>query len=327
MVVTARARFPLLHGQNPLQRVAARMALSRPRLLEGLLKAGLGLDTLSLLPKQSGLRLKLGLVEKEHGSGAEGFSPVESKPDKQNVSYFTGCLARYLQPSVMGATGSIYHELTGDTLYMPDAQACCGLAAWSSGKQEEARSLARKNIAAFAETSGPILTSCASCSSHLFSYPDLFVDDPEWYEKAHAFTQRVQEFSTFILDISEEGRFVSQSSIKLYYHEPCHLRFDPENRGATHRLLDRIQHISRVDTEDESRCCGQGGLFHLGYPELSEKIFENLYGSAPVGDSGVVVTTCSGCLMQWQAGLAHRRSSVDAVHLSVFLAGCIDINA
>ena len=207
---------------------------------------------------------------------------------------------------------------------MPGSQVCCGLAAWSSGKQGEARSLARKNIAAFTETSGPILTSCASCSSHLFSYPDLFVDDPEWYERALAFTQRVQEFSTFMLDISEEDRFTSQSSLKLYYHEPCHLRFDPENRWATHQLLDRIQNVSRADTEDGSRCCGQGGLFHLGYPELSEKIFENLYGSAPVADSGVVVTTCSGCLMQWQAGLAHRRSTVDAVHLAVFLAGCMD---
>jgi len=327
MVVEARSRFSYFYGQYALQKTAARAALSRPRLLEGLVKAGVVFNNLSLLPAESGLRLKLGLLEKGRRKGVETFS--ERSPDlgqdKRNITYFTGCLARYFQPSVAEATGQIYHKLTGNTLCIPGAQVCCGLAAWASGRQEEARSLAKKNIAAFAETTGPILTSCASCSSYLSSYPDMFADDPEWHGKACSFSNRVQEFSNFFLDKAEGGQLESKSSIKLYYHEPCHLRFDPENREAPHQLINRILNITRVDTQDGSRCCGQGGLFHVGYPELSEKIFARLYASFQEAEPDVVVTTCSGCLMQWQAGLACRNSPADAVHLAVFMAGCLGL--
>ncbi len=329
MVVEARSRFPTLYGQHAVQRTAARMALSNPWLLEGLVKAGVGLSNLSLLPEESGLRLRLGLLEKGKKSGADTSPKRSSKPgpDKQNVAYFTGCLARYLQPSVAQATEQIYHKLTGSTLDIPGDQVCCGLAAWSSGKQEEARRLARRNIAAFADTQGPILTSCASCSSYLTSYGEMFGDEPEWHEKALSFTSRVQEFSSFFVEKADHGKLETKSSMNLYYHEPCHLRFDPENREATYQLLDSIKNIIRVDKKEEQHCCGQGGLFHLGYPGLSGKIFEKPYSSSQRGGSGIVVTTCSGCLMQWQAGLAFRSSPADAVHLAVFLAGCLGIKA
>jgi glycolate oxidase iron-sulfur subunit len=105
----------------------------------------------------------------------------------------------------------------------------------------------------------------------------------------------------------------------VYYHEPCHLRFDKENSGSAHQLLENIENISLVDPEDGPRCCGQGGLFHLGYPELSRDIFSQVFDQVMQEDVDVVVTSCSGCLMQWQAELAMRRSHIKAVHLSVWL--------
>jgi glycolate oxidase iron-sulfur subunit len=324
MVVESRSRFSFFYGQHALQRVAARLTLARPRLLEGLVKAGVELNTLSLLPGRSGLRLKLGLLEKR-GREPETFSEKQPGPGTQGAAYFTGCLARYLQPSVAGATGRLYRNLTGKTPWMPEAQVCCGLAARSSGSLEEARSLAKKNIDVFAETAGPILTSCASCSSHLSTYPDMFVDDPEWHEKALSFSTRVREFSGFFLERLAGVHPEAESSTRVHYHEPCHLRFDPANRDATHQLLDMIRNTIRTETHESTSCCGQGGLFHLGYPELSEKIFTRLHDVTQAERPDIVVTTCSGCLMQWQAGLALRDSPVDAVHLAVFLADCLGI--
>jgi Fe-S oxidoreductase len=45
---------------------------------------------------------------------------------------------------------------------------------------DEAKKLARRNITAFYDSPFPILTSCASCYTHLRSYPDLLADDPDW---------------------------------------------------------------------------------------------------------------------------------------------------
>ena len=328
-IVRTRSTFSHLYGHHPLKRIMTRKVLASPALLEGLVKAGLSLSRLSLLPAESGLRIKLGLLENN-----EKACPKDIKKERRGkisagseLSYFSGCMARYLQPSIGEATARLAETMTGSPLYEPDAQVCCGLGAWSAGKIDEARKLARRNIEVFAQTPGNILTSCASCSSHLKNYPALFEDDPQWREKAERFSSRVREFTSFVDAILQEGKLGTTRSTKVFYHEPCHLRFDKENSGAALKLLEKIDNISLVRPDEGPYCCGQGGLFHLGYPELSGEIFSQAYNLLPQGDVDVVVTTCSGCLMQWQAGLAMRHRQIKAVHLAIWLRACVQIQS
>ncbi|MDW7774618.1 MAG: (Fe-S)-binding protein [Desulfobulbaceae bacterium] len=325
LVVEARSRFPALYGKHGVRKTAVRLALAQPRLLEGLARAGVQLKNMDLLPADSGLRLKLGLLERKktwdkHPAPQSG----RKGAGEGSVHYFSGCLARFFQPSVAAATGRLCRTLTGSDAHSPDAQVCCGLAAWSNGSIAEARRLARRNIAAFAEDNGPILTSCASCSSFLQSYPDLFADDPEWHARAASFCNRVTEFSSFFLPLTIGRTLRPGSPLNLYYHEPCHLRFDEKNRRASLQLIANISAVTRLDSPETQHCCGQGGLFHIGYPELSGKIFSRIHAALPSAGSGMVVTTCSGCLLQWQAGLALRNSPFAARHLAVFLADCLE---
>ncbi len=324
-VVEARSTFSRLYGGHPLQRAVAGMALSRPALLEGLVRAGLSLSRLSLLPSESGLRVKLGLLEKRETGGPERKNQgvPEKAPGGSGITYFSGCMARYLQPSIGGATARLAEAVTGGNLHEPDAQVCCGLAAWSAGRIDEARKLARKNIEVFAQTPGSILTSCASCSSHLRKYPALFRDDPRWQKKAEEFSARVREFTSFLDAGLPADQFAADPSCRVHYHDPCHLLFDKEHRGAALRLLRKIDNISLAGADADPHCCGQGGLFHLGYPELSGQIFSTACDQLHRDGAEVVGTTCSGCLMQWQAGLATRRSPVRAVHLALWLQSCM----
>lgn len=327
-IVQARSAFPHLYGRHPLKRALVRMALSKPALLEGLVQAGLSLSRLSLLPAESGLRIKLGLLE-DHATAGPGGLDQQSPamiPDKAGLSYFSGCLARYLQPSISEATVALAGDVTGQAPYAPDSQVCCGLAAWSAGRIEEAKALARKNIEAFAQAPGPILASCASCSSHLLKYPTLFADDPQWREKAETFSRRVREFTSFMDQSLPAGKLEAVHPARIHYHAPCHLRFAKGHRGAAVQLLGKISNTSLVNSAEELHCCGQGGLFHLGYPELADKIFSQAYDQLSRRGADVVLTTCSGCLMQWQAGLATRHSRVPAVHLAVWLRSCMQIN-
>lgn len=328
-IVQARSAFPHLYGRHPLQRAIVRKALSHPALLETLVKAGLSVSRLSLLPAESGLRLKLGLLEKsdtvEIDEREQG--EVEEIPGESGFSYFSGCMARYLQPSIGRATNLLVKDLTGKSTREPDTQVCCGLAAWSAGRVDDARKLAKKNIEVFYRTPGQILTSCASCSAHLKKYPTLFEDDPHWREKAEKFSSRVMEFTSFVDGVLPGGKLGTGAPVRVYYHEPCHLRFDKENSGAALQLLGKVDNVSLVNSREDHQCCGQGGLFHLGYPELSDAIFTKAFERFWQGQADVVVTTCSGCLMQWQAGLATRKSQVPAVHLSIWLSSCMQINS
>ncbi len=327
LTTRARSRFPAFYGRHGLRKVLARKALASPNLLPALIRLGIGLRQINALPADSGLRLKLGLLEQrpEADQGLEQADGPARPADESAAGplYFSGCLARYLQPSVARAAEKLARHATGGDIHAPRNQRCCGLAAWAAGRPDEARQLARKNIAAFAGTTGPILTSCASCSSHLKTYPDLFTDDTGWREQARSFSARVREFSSFFLEQAGDLKFAARKTARLFYHDPCHLRFTGEGRAAPRRLLDLVDNIRRCEPDDGPRCCGQGGLFHLGYPDLAERIFSTACESALATGPDIVVTTCSGCLMQWQTGLAARHDPARAIHLAVFLASCL----
>ncbi|MBW2328065.1 MAG: (Fe-S)-binding protein, partial [Deltaproteobacteria bacterium] len=265
------------------------------------------------LPADSGLRLKLGLLETRSPEPTARIKSQET-PSETDISYFTGCLARHLQPSVAEATKELLARC-GQSSHVPVDQYCCGLAAWSTGRRDQARSLARKNIGAFASCNGPIITSCASCSSHLFTYPDLFAKDDPWHRRAQQFADRVQEFTAFFCKSLPEPQPDTGSSLQIFYHDPCHLRFTANGQATPRTLLARME-LQIVEPEDGPSCCGQGGLFHLAYPETSAKIFNTIHSRALACQPDCITTTCSGCLMQYQ----YQQEDIRVVHLAVLLA-------
>jgi len=327
IVSKARSRFSTFYGQGGLQKVVARSLLARPSLLEGLVRAGISLKRIKGLPAHSGLRIKLGLLETRSPEPAtqkkgtdlsfclnKGLGRFEKhKKDLSPFSYFTGCLARHLQPSVAEATTELLGRCD-QSPHVPVDQYCCGLAAWSAGRRDQARILARKNIEAFESLSGPIITSCASCSSHLFTYPDLFGKDDPWHRRAQQFADRVQEFTAFFCKSLPEPQTDKVGSLQIFYHDPCHLRFMPNGQATPRALLARMG-LQIVEPEDGPSCCGQGGLFHLAYPETSAKIFYTISSRALACQPDCLTTTCSGCLMQYQ----YQQEDIRVVHLAVLL--------
>uniref|UniRef100_UPI0040560695 (Fe-S)-binding protein n=1 Tax=Candidatus Electrothrix sp. TaxID=2170559 RepID=UPI0040560695 len=335
IISQARSTFSRFYGPNGLKKAAVCTALSSPELLKGLVNTGIRLQRLNALlplPAHSGLRLKLGLLD-EHsvsqppyaqpspGKENDDTSPISPQNTSGTLSYFTGCVARHIQPSIAQATQSLLHWCGLSIVHTPTDQCCCGLAAWSAGKRKLARELAQKNIQAFSRSDGPIITSCASCSSHLLTYPTLFTKDDPWHDKALAFADRVQEFTSFFDGKLPELCCVENSQHpeqRVFYHDPCHLRFKEKGMSTPRSLLQKTG-VQLVDPEDGPRCCGQGGLFHIACPEHSLEIFEKSSKQALAGSPDSITTTCSGCLMQFQEGIARQGQQVRVVHMAILL--------
>ncbi|RWX43120.1 glycolate oxidase iron-sulfur subunit [Candidatus Electrothrix aarhusensis] len=333
LISEARSTFSPFYGPNGLKKAAACTALSHPELLDGLVKAGISLQRFQSLPLHSGLRLKLGLLEEKPLPAAlqESNAPPQEKQSTASLSYFTGCVARHIQPSIAEATQTLLSKSNLPAAHVPTDQYCCGLAAWSAGKREQARELARKNIHAFsapALADTPIITSCASCSSHLLAYPTLFDEHDPWHGRALAFADRVREFTSFFddklpasprIDTPEHPNHPKQ---RIFYHDPCHLRFKDKGMSAPRSLLQKTG-VHILEPEKGPLCCGQGGLFHLACPEHTQKIFQKGSEQALAGAPDCITTTCSGCLMQYQEGLARQGQQIkviQVVHMAVILA-------
>ncbi|MGX9727746.1 MAG: (Fe-S)-binding protein [Candidatus Electronema sp. VV] len=312
LIAEARSRLPPLLAPGSLSKAAACAVLARPVLLDSLVKMGVSLKRLPFLPENSGLRLKLALAEECLMPDLP--PPPESGQQRgDGLAYFVGCFARHLQPSIAAATLRLLGRC-GMSAHIPAQQCCCGLAAWASGKTELARELARRNIAAFAG-SGPVITSCASCSSHLLELPELFAEHDPWRARARSFAGRIQEFTVFFKERLPPD---NAGGLRVFWHDPCHLRFRQEGMDSPRRLL-RKMGFSLTEPEDGPRCCGQGGLFHLACPDTAEKILQRCISQTCAARPGCVTTTCSGCLMQLQQGFFVQGNKIRVAHLAVLL--------
>ncbi len=334
IIMHARQELPRRWGRKSFLKQIAPRALSSSGLLEKLVRLGKTANHLFLdkLPQESGLRLKLLYFDEAGkqlpeslpaGSYISSISSRQHSEKSPAVSYFTGCLANYLYPSIGLATDTLLSGTYGSLPAVPAAQTCCGLAAAGSGNLEEAKRLAKKNIAAFEEHQLPILTSCASCYSHLSTYPELLAEEQGWRERATAFSSRLCEFSTFF-NRALSGRPSQPTSHraqkKVIYHDPCHLRFGSKIIDPPRQLINKTGGLALAELPNGPQCCGQGGLFRLAHPDLSKKIMDNLLTDFASVKADLVVTTCSGCLLQWQEGLARQGSAAPVKHLGVVMA-------
>ena len=338
LVTRVRSELPGLSGLSFLKYVS-RKALVHPSLFRGLTRLGGAANTLlgAWLPQESGLHLRLqdferdavslpakGYIEKLKAEQMSGKENMKTGPE-QRISYFPGCLANHLQPEIAESTQFLVAKSFGREADVPFEQTCCGMAALAAGRVDEARGLAQRNIKAFEENDFPILTSCSSCYFQLKSYNDLFADDPEWQERAGRFVDRLQEFSTFFLERFGADRSVllptpALSNTKVFYHDPCHLRFKLHITKEPRQLLQLIPGVELEELPDGPQCCGQGGLFHVAHPDLALTIQARIMDDFAALAVNTVLTACSGCLLQWQRAMADVPKEKSAEHLAVFMA-------
>lgn len=314
----ARSRLSRVAGEHIFLRSIIKAGLASPGLQQTLSR--LAAPILARLPADSGLRIRLGLPVGER----EPLPPPDTPPPSTAggaIDYFTGCYARHVNTEIKAATERLTQKATGSPPAAPHSQCCCGLAAYSSGDLDTACRLARQNILAFATGSQPILTSCASCFSHLASYPRLLADDPEFREEAIKFSARLVEFSSFFQPLLTDAAFSGRNSTacRVYYHDPCHLRFAKKITAPPRLLLQQAPGLKLAEPTSGPACCGQGGLFHLAHPGFAEDILNGLQKKIKASDAAAVTTTCTGCLLHIGQGLA-REKGIRVVHLAVLLA-------
>ncbi len=322
-VAAARSTFSAFYGEHGYQKFLARKVLGQPVLLGAARLLGRpAADLLGRrLPADSGLRLRLAMFNEPSGPIDDDAALEGARPqlgDLKEIAYFPGCAARYLYPEIVTEIENVLAGF-GYRLRAPRGQACCGLAMQAAGKPKEARRAARKNIAALEQTGGPILVSCGSCYAQLASYRHLFADDTTWRQRAEAISGRVVEISRFIDDLLT-GRPVSGRSettnLRVFYHDPCHLRYEAGITAEPRSILRRLPGVELLELPDGPQCCGQGGLFHVGAPELSAAIRDDLGGKILALKPDVITTTCSGCLMQLKTAMAAAGRDVPVIHLT-----------
>ena len=205
---------------------------------------------------------------------------------------FLPCGTRYLFTDVARATQKALNTTPLDS-------GCCGLLAYNYGELSDAREFARRVIASAASASEkPVVVDCSSCAAFLKSYPQLFLNEPEWKAKAEAFAARVKD-AVEVVALPEKRDFAT-------YHESC--------RACHGQGLKAPEGFRPL--KDSKDCCGGAGAFAFLNPELSDEVLRKKIASIAATGATVVATSSTSCLIQLAHGLRKYYPACVVKHVS-----------
>src|SRR6185437_13467790 len=239
-------------------------------------------------------------IKTEHGNAELKKAAAVNSTD---TMLFTGCVGEGLFSRVNRATARVL-QVNGFTVQTPSAQVCCGALHAHAGDLEGARTLARRNIAAFAGEAdyqtAPIITNAGGCGAMLASYAHLLSQDTAFAERARSFSGRVRDISQQLETVEIKSGGVTNDSVT--YDASCHLLYGQHAGEAPLKMLDAVAKLNFVKLEGSERCCGGAGIYNLLEPDLSARVLAEKLANIQATQAQVLATGNPGCQMQIGAG-------------------------
>lgn len=276
---------------------------------------------LSFLARRSGVLRRLGLQEAEAMlppiaarpllPGSESWSP---KQVKQRVALFNGCIMGTVFADVNRAAGRVMAH-NGIAVQVPINQQCCGALQVHSGMMAQARDMARRNIEAF-EASGQdaVIVTAAGCGAALKEYGHLLKDDPDYADRARAFSSRVKDVNEFLgsQQIVDPPHTVKRT---VTYQEPCHLAHAQRITQQPRALLQSVPGLELVEMKESSLCCGSAGIYNLLRRDFADKLGDRKARNTAATGAAAVVTANPGCFLQLRSTLKRNGSAMGVQYI------------
>ncbi len=235
------------------------------------------------------------------------------------VQFFITCLTDSFFPQTGEAVVDILQRL-GIGVDFAREQTCCGQPQFNAGLRKDARAIAEHTIKVFENTKGDIVTPSGSCAHHFrHNYLELFENDPIWLPRAKALSERVFEFTEYLVDKLNVTDLGATWDGLLTYHPSCHtlrgINVDRQPRA----LLANVHGATLVDLPNAEECCGFGGVMSVEHPELSAEWLKRKIKNLENTQSPTLVVTDAGCLMHIMGGLHRQKKKQRVVHIAEIL--------
>jgi glycolate oxidase iron-sulfur subunit len=247
----------------------------------------------------------LALLESSAGEVSSKEELLTSNPAVVNQAskqamLFKGCVGEGLFNRVNVATRRVLAK-HGFRVAAPSEQVCCGALHAHAGDLDGARSLARRNLSAFAaDDDAPIVTNAGGCGAMLLSYEHLLSADPSICDQARSFSGRVRDVGQLLLVVPADTG--AEGDQPITYDASCHLMYAQHAADDSLRMLRSVADRKFVPLVGSERCCGGAGIYNLLEPELSQEVLSEKIENLRRTGATVLATGNPGCQMQIGAG-------------------------
>ena len=236
------------------------------------------------------------------------------------VALLQGCVQRVFFGDVNEATARVL-AAEGFEVHAPRRPRCCGALPLHSGADPEARALAKSTIEEL-EDHETVIVNAAGCGSAMKDYGHVLRDEPEWAERAQAFSDKVRDVTEFLAEV-EPRATRSPVAMKIAYHDACHLAHAQGVRTQPRELLRGIPELELVEPAEWELCCGSAGIYNLVKPEPAAELGERKARNLLDTGAEAVAAANPGCALQITAHTERLGRRVPVLHPMELLARSI----
>ncbi|MDP1830680.1 MAG: (Fe-S)-binding protein [Geothrix sp.] len=238
-------------------------------------------------------------------------------PKPEKVYFYGTCLVDLFFPDA-GMAGIQLLRQAGVEVIFPEGQTCCGQPAFNCGYWEEAREVARTQVALFPGDL-PVILPSGSCAGMMkIHYPELFHGQPD-EAQVLAFSARVHELTQFLVDVLDVKLTDLGEPVKVTWHSSCHAVRDLGLKGEPQALINQLSNVELAPLAREFECCGFGGTFAVRHPGISAAMADDKAADAMATGASIVLSTDGGCLLNVQGTLEAKHRPLRVQHIAEFL--------
>lgn len=238
-------------------------------------------------------------------------------PKPKKVYFYATCLVDMFYPDT-GLAGIKLLEREGIEVVFPPGQSCCGQPAYTSGLNEQARTVAATQLNLFPQD-WPIVMPSGSCAGMLRKhYPRLFAGTPH-AAQAENIATRTWELTEFLLHVCQIQLQDQGEPIRVAMHTSCSGRREAGIADVGPALLRQLSHVELVEQARPTECCGFGGTFAVRHPEISAAMVADKATALVDSSADRFVSTDCGCLMNIDGFADKQQLPVRGQHIVSFL--------
>ena len=244
---------------------------------------------------------------------------------RRTVAMVTGCVQSVFTAQVSAATARVL-AAEGCEVLVPQEQGCCGALLLDLGQEKEALDLARKMIDLLEQVKvDAIVVNAAGCGAAMKDYGYLLRDDPKYRDRAMAFSAKCKDPSEILGELPPRAPR-HPISLKVGFHDPCHLQHAQGLREPPRAMLRTIPGLQIVELPESALCCGSAGVYNLLQPETGHQLGERKVQNIVSTHAQVVATGNPGCQLQISALLNKQGQQLRVMHYMELLDQSISGN-
>jgi glycolate oxidase iron-sulfur subunit len=218
---------------------------------------------------------------------------------RYRVALLAGCAQQVLNRNINDATIRVLQRHGCDVVIAGGA-GCCGSLTLHMGREEDAKSTARRTIAAWCremdgEGLDAIVINASGCGTTVKDYGHLFARD-DLEKSARRVSGLAQDVTEFLAGIGlQEPREARR--IRIAYHDPCSMQHGQKLVRQPRELLKKAGFVVQ-DVPEKHFCCGSAGTYNILHPEMASQLGERKAAHIRSTDPDILATGNIGCMTQ-----------------------------